>query len=66
MVLQDVGEIEESRDKHRKQSGEDDSGHDENDELVLVRKTANMDSMDEEDESDQDSDVEMYSSDGDE
>lgn len=54
MVLQCIGAIEEERDRQRKLSGEDDSGHDENDELMLIRSTANSE--------DDDNDVEMYSS----
>lgn len=57
MVLQGIGEIEEKRENEKKLSGEDDSGHDENDELVLIRNNP---------DSDDENDIEMYSSSGEE
>lgn len=54
-MLQKIGAIEEDRENQRKLSGEHDSGHDENDELVLIRNNP---------ESDSENDIEMYSSSG--
>lgn len=62
MVLRGIGEIEEGREEHRKQFVEDDSGHDENDELLLVKNSPDSDE-DHEMMGASDSDVAMYSSD---
>lgn len=53
MVLQKVGEIEESRDQAKKLEDGDDSGHDDSDELMLINNTP---------DSDDENEVDMYSS----
>lgn len=52
MVLQNISEIEEGRDNEKAEGV--DSGHDENDELMLISNTPDSD--------DEDQDVDMYSS----
>lgn len=53
MVLQNIGEIEESRDQKKKLEDDEDSGNDDADELMLISNTP---------DSDDEHEVDMYSS----